>query len=411
MTRTTPLVALVAAGGIATLGSTMTLIAIPWFVLQTTGSGVSTGLVAAAETLGLVLSVVLTGTLVDRYGARRASLVADLFTCGAVVLIPLAHNTVGVSLPLLVVLALGIGAGRAPSRSAKQVLLPAVLAVTRTRVSRGTSAEEASQRAGDLIGALLGGLLIALFSPATVLLADGAALLLAAVFVGVFVRVRPVSGGHSAAGYLQELREALGYLRRDRLLVVLGASNASSNALTTGLLSVLLPAFGVLVWHNSTLVGVLIGAASGGSMLGTALYALRGTGRHRWRTFAVCGLISGPPVYLVVALGPPPVLLVGLVSLSMVANGALNPVIAAVKYDRVPEPLRGRVFSALHAVGSAAMPLGSMIAGVLLDGIGPHGAAYALCGLCVIAVGCPFVFKVWRQMDAASRQLGSTTTS
>ncbi|SFE00775.1 hypothetical protein SAMN04487819_106222 [Actinopolyspora alba] len=45
----TPLAALVAASGVATVGSTMTLIAVPWFVLHTTGSGLSTGLVATAS--------------------------------------------------------------------------------------------------------------------------------------------------------------------------------------------------------------------------------------------------------------------------------------------------------------------------------------------------------------------------
>lgn len=394
----TPLVALIGAGAIATVGSTMTLIAVPWFVLQTTGSGLTTGVVAAAETLGLVLSVVLAGPLIDRYGAQRASIAADLFTCVAVAAIPLVHHAAGLPLWLLVMLAFGVGAGRAPSRSAKQVLLPAVLAATGTKVSRGTGAEEAAQRVGDLLGAVLGGLLIAATSPTAVLLADGGALLVAAVLVAVFVRV-PRTRGSGGTSYLQELREALAYLRRDRLLVVLGASNASANALTAGLLSVLLPAFGVLVWHDSTLVGVIIGAASGASVLGTACYALWGSGGHRWRTFAFCGLVSGPPVYLVVALDPAPVVLIGLLALGMLANGAINPVISAVKYDRVPEPLRGRVFSALHAVGSAAMPIGSVVAGVLLDGIGPHGAAYAFSGLCLLSALCPFVFPVWRQMD------------
>ncbi|WP_043716949.1 MFS transporter, partial [Kutzneria sp. 744] len=288
------------------------------------------------------------------------------------------------------------------SRSAKQVLLPAVLAVTGVPVERGTSAEESALRTGDLLGAPLGGVLIGLVGPTWVLLADGAALLSAAVLVGLLVRVRPavnLAPAPSTRAYLRELRQAAEHFRQDRLLLVIGVQCAALNAVTVGLLSVLLPAYGLTVWHNSTLVGVLIAASSGASILGTALYGWLGDGGHRWRVFATCSLISGAPVFLAVAVDPNPVLLVLVVSACMMANGPINPVIAAVKYARVPEQLRGRVFAAFHASANAAMPLGLLLAGVLLDAVGPTAAVLALGGVCLVVTLWPFLFRVWRGMD------------
>ncbi|MGW7447449.1 MFS transporter [Kitasatospora sp. NPDC054795] len=406
MIRRLPLIALVAACGVSSCGATMTMIALPWFVLSRTGSGLQTGAVAAAETLGLVLSVVLVGPLLDRYGAWRGSIMADLAASVAVMAIPAAEALDLLSLPVLVVLVFGIGAGRAPSRSAKQVLLPAVLAATGVRVERGTSAEESALRTGDLLGAPLGGILIGLIGPTWVLLADGAALLTAAALVGLLVRPAAAAGREPAGGahgYLRELKQAAEHFRRDRLLLVIGVQCAALNALTVGLLSVLLPAYGLTVWHDSTLVGVLIAASSGASILGTALYGWLGDGGRRWRVFAICSLVSGAPVFLAVAADPHPVLLVLVVSACMMANGPINPVIAAVKYARVPEGLRGRVFAAFHASANAAMPVGLLLAGVLLDAAGPTAAVLVLGGLCLLVSLWPFVFRVWRELDEPER--------
>ncbi len=61
-----PLVGLLTAEGISIAGSRMSLVALPWFVLATTGSPLRTGVVAFAEMLPYVVSAVLAAPLVDR---------------------------------------------------------------------------------------------------------------------------------------------------------------------------------------------------------------------------------------------------------------------------------------------------------------------------------------------------------
>ncbi|MEU5695590.1 MFS transporter [Actinosynnema sp. NPDC020468] len=406
-----PLLALLAACGISSFGSSMTLIAIPWFVLQSTGSGAKTGLVAAAETIGMLLSVALAGPLIDRFGAYRASVVADLTTAVVVVAIPLSYATSGLPLPLLVVLSFAIGAGRAPSRSAKQVLLPHVIARTGTSVERGTSGEEAMLQGGDLLGTPVGGLLIALTGPTQTLLVDAIALCSAAFLVLLLCRpgkvdVTPdqVEAEPGKRNYLDDLRTGVRHLLRDRLLVALGGVSAVSNALGIALVSVFLPAYGVTVWHSSLMVGFLIAAASAGSIVGTVLYGWRGAGVGRRRLFAGGLLLSGAPIYLVVALNPPPAVLVLLVFLLFTGNGPINPVLAAVKYDRVPERMRGTVFGAFNTITSIAMPLGLVFGGVLLDGVGLTAATLSAGAASLLITLCPAVFPIWRQMAKAPEQ-------
>ncbi|QFU90610.1 MFS transporter [Amycolatopsis sp. YIM 10] len=391
-----PLAALVASTAVSSVGAAMTLVAVPWFVLHTTGSGAQTGMVAAAEALGLLLSVALAGPLVDRYGARRMSVLADLFAAVSVAAIPLVHGTLGLSLPVLMVLSLAIGAGRAPARTAKQVLLPA----TGAPIARGASAQEAVQRLGDLLGAPAGGVLIALLSPPPVLLLDAATLVAAAALVGFFVPKGQSDSRRVKSGYLRELRESAVALRRDRLLLALCLLCAGTNALGIGLFTVLLPAYGTMVWHDSTIVGLVIAASGAGGLLGSLVFGWLGPRWRRRPTFTICFLLCGPPAFALVAADLPPALLVAAIGVTALANGPLNPLIAAVKFDRVAPGLRGRVFGAISSVALAAMPLGNLVAGVLLDAAGLRTALLALGGAYLLLTLCPLLFRVWRELDA-----------
>lgn len=62
----TPLIALPGANAVSLFGNHLTGLAIPWFVLETTGSPTRTGLVAFAGLVPTVLVAILGGALVDR---------------------------------------------------------------------------------------------------------------------------------------------------------------------------------------------------------------------------------------------------------------------------------------------------------------------------------------------------------
>lgn len=63
-----PLVVLVVASAVSFIGSTLTRVALPWFVMQTTGNATQTGLVGAAGTLPAFVAGLFGGAVVDRAG-------------------------------------------------------------------------------------------------------------------------------------------------------------------------------------------------------------------------------------------------------------------------------------------------------------------------------------------------------
>src|SRR5215216_4709660 len=102
--RRTPVFALMAAEAISQTGNSITNLAIPWFVLATTGSAAKTGITAFASLFPTVLASLLGGALVDRIGNKRLSIIADLMSGVTVALVPALYLTVGLSFWQLLVL-------------------------------------------------------------------------------------------------------------------------------------------------------------------------------------------------------------------------------------------------------------------------------------------------------------------
>jgi MFS family permease len=86
-----PLVGVLAAIAVSLTGTRVSAIALPWFVLSTTGSATLTGVVAFCEMTPYVLVKAFTGPLVDRIGPRAVSWTADLVSACAAGAVPLLH--------------------------------------------------------------------------------------------------------------------------------------------------------------------------------------------------------------------------------------------------------------------------------------------------------------------------------
>src|SRR5215216_459664 len=90
----TPVFAILAAEAISQTGNAITNLAIPWFVLATTGSAAKTGITAFANITPTVLASLFGGALVDRVGNKRMSIIADLMSGLTVATVPLLYLTV-----------------------------------------------------------------------------------------------------------------------------------------------------------------------------------------------------------------------------------------------------------------------------------------------------------------------------
>lgn len=393
------------AVAISITGTRVSMIAIPWLVLTTTGSPVKTGLVAFAEMAPLVAAQVLSGPLTDRIGARRMAVSCSAASTVVVGMIPVLHLAGLLSFPVLLGMVAVAGALRGPGDAAGHALIPAVVERTGSATERVTGLSGAVERTASMVGAAVAGGLVALVGPANALLVDAASFALAGAVLWWATRGIPTPTRRvpeldvAASSYLGELRDGWNFMRKDQVLMGIGVMVAITNLLDQAWSSVLVP-----VWARDSGYGVaavgLLGATFGAAaILGSVVAATYGERLPRFKVYLVGFFIAGVPRFVALAVGAPlwVVLVVGFVG--GCGSGFLNPILGAVLFERIPKPLMGRVSSMNIAMSWSLIPFGGLLGGIAVTAIGLSPALFAIGTAYFLTTMLPAVQPRWREID------------
>lgn len=404
---------LLVAQTISICGTRMSMVALPWFVLVTTGSPLRTGVVAFAEMLPYVVVSVAAAPLTDRFGPRRTSIVCDLGSTVAVGAIPLLHAADALGFGGLVALVVVAGALRGPGDNAKHVLLPSVAEAAGVPLERATALYDGVNRVAGLVGAPLAGVLIGVFGASDVLLIDAATFVVSAALIaaGVTRLTAVAEDDEVGASYRERVATGMRFLRDDRLLFAIGAMLMLTNLLDSAFTGVLLPVWARDNGHGALGVGLVQGAFGLGATVGAMTMVLIALRLPRRATFLVCFLVAGSPRFIAMALDAPLPAVMTLGVVGGFAAGALNPILSAVEMERIPEGKRARVLAAMTAVAWGGIPLGGLFAGWLIALVGITAALFT-CGAVYFAATLVPLGRTWRDMDRRPGPVvgGSSTT-
>jgi MFS family permease len=365
--RQRSVLALLAAEVISTTGAQMTWVALPWFVLVTSGSATKTTFVAAAEVIGVALLGLPGGRLLGRLGARRTMLLCDGLRAPLMTVIPVLHWTGGLSFPILLTVAFALGALTAPYFAAQKVIVPELLGEDEEQVTEANALFQAATRATLLAGPALAGILIGIVGATSVLLIDATTYLVSVVLVAVFVPHRPPVPQEEEH---RSLRAGFRFVAGDRLLRVWWPAFAFGDAAWTAFFVavpvLVLTRFG----HHPGIVGWLIASFGVGALVGNAVSFRLLTRRFQGlAVIAACAMGQAAPLWFL-WLPLPAVALSALIFASGVANGLVNPSLHAITTLRVPPPLRPNVFATSMVGWALVNPLGLFVTGPVLDAFG-----------------------------------------
>lgn len=381
-TTRVPFGALVLANIVSLTGNTLTNLAVPWFVLQTTGSAALTGVAAFANTLPLVLGSLVGGALADRVGHRRMSVLSDLLSGVTVALIPLLWAQGWLSYPLLIAL-LFLGAMfDTPGATARRALIPAVARHTSLSLEKINATFSTLQQASGLIGPPLAGILIAAFGASNVLLIDAATFVVSALLIRFFV---PSERAAAAPPAVRDLGAGFRFIFGNPLLRTMILTATATNFLLSPVFGVIMPVYIKSAYGDATKLGVLSAAFGAGAIIGAIVYGAYGARlSQRWLFvggFAgLCGSIG-----LLALLPPLPYMIVALI-VGGIMSGPINPQVGTIMQRRTPPEMMARVFGVLVAGATCAMPISMLVAGWLVEWIGvqPTLAISAVGGLLLI---------------------------
>lgn len=367
--RDRSLLALLASETVSVTGSQMTWVALPWFVLTTTHSPGKMTLVLLSESLGLILFGLPGGSLLEKLGSRRTMILADGVRAPLTLVIPVLYWSGGLSFGLLLALVFAIGALSTPYFAAQRSIVPELVGEDEVLVGKANVFLQSAQRVTMLLGPATAGVLIALLDAPSVIVIDAATYVVSMLLVAAFVRPQkavPVEHEERARFF-----DGIRYVVRDPLLrgwmVAFVVGDAAWMAFFAAVPVLVVSDYG----SNPRIVGWIFAAFGVGAVLGnTAAFRLQ---ERKEGLAIIATLVYGQALPLwALVVHIPAVAVMGVLFVSGIFNGLVNPSIHALLTLSSPPAIRARVMSALATVFMLSTPLGLAFAGPVLSTSGAH---------------------------------------
>jgi len=260
-----------------------------------------------------------------------------------------------------------------PGAAARESQLPELAELAEVSLPRAAAAQATVARTAVMLGAGLAGLLIATVGAAPAMIVNAIAFAVAIVLTIVFVpRVELPAREHAIEvdGGWKGITAGIRFVWRTPLVRAVVMMVVVTNAIDIAGVTVLKPVYAQTLGHDGAELGIMIACSSGGALVGAALYGIIGDRLPRHALYVVLFLLAGVPTYLAMAIDPPFAVVAIVLALSGLAAGPLNPLIDSALFRLIPPDIRARVIGAITAGVAAAMPLGSLVAGIGVDTLG-----------------------------------------
>ncbi|MCI2958471.1 MFS transporter [Agromyces atrinae] len=380
-------VAYLASYTLSLLGNSIAAIALPLIVLQSTGSALGAGAVAAASAIPAFVVGLVAGVVIDRINRRTASVISDVISAVALAALPIVDLVTGLDIGWFVLFGIIGTIGDVPGMTAREVLLPAIVSNGRMTADRLLGLRESLGAVALLLGPAAAGTLLVVFDGSTVLWITAATSLSAAALTLLIPHrvgaIAPRGEGAVATGGWGALREGWRALFRSRFLVVVTALTVASAVALAGLQGLVLPVYFTLEGHPEML-GFVLSALALGMLVGGATYAFAATrlSRRVWLLTGLVGTTIG--LAMIAALASVWLVFAGAFVVGL-ASGLFGALLGVLMIERIPDAVRGRVLGTQNAILTLAAPLGIVVAAVVTEYVGVGAAVLALVAVWVVA--------------------------
>jgi len=349
-----------AGGTISLLGDQFYFVALPWLVLQQTGSAVAMGAIMMAGAIPRALLMLMGGAVSDRMSARKIMI-------GTATARTLCVTVIGVLVWLRVLrtwelyaLAIAFGVADAFAVPAQTAYMPSL--VKREQMVAASSVSQSTAQMTSIVGPVPAGFVIKTLGVAWAFFADAISFLF---IIGALWKLPdPPKPQTARKSMLHSIAEGISYVVKDvplrsLMLLVLILNFCIAGPVLIGLAYLTKTRFG-----SPADYGIVISAVAAGSLLGALL-----AGVWKIRRRGVMILLAS--LALGVCLGSIGLLakvwsIAGVLLIMGVATGMVNIHIGAWIMQRINLAVRGRVASLLMLASFGITPISLAVAGFLV---------------------------------------------
>lgn len=361
---------LAASAMFASAGNSAVHIAIPWLVLEITGSSANAGVVLGISGFSVIFTAPIIGGLIAILGPRPVSIWADIISAASVVLFPIVGTLFGLNLASLLIIAIAGALFDPAGATARKSLIQAVAERDGLSLTKFNGTYEAAATIGTVIGPTGAALAISFVGINTTFYLIAIVFVLAsclAMFIPVVTSHIRTKEPFSAGNVFRETRIGMNALWRDKPLLSLVGLYTLLTAIYMPVESIVLSRYFRDLNEPRTL-GFVLSAMSVGIVIGALQF-------HRAvRTFSpgnlviismtligavVCAMAFLPNAIIFIALG----LALGL------AFGPVSPMSNYLVQKRMPQHLHGPVFGTQFSLMYLATPAGTLALGLIVQSV------------------------------------------
>lgn len=375
---------------ISLVGSWITRIATSWLVYRLTGSLLLLGIVGFCGQIPTLILAPIAGVLTDRWDRQRILLYTQVLSMLQSVALATLVFTGTMTVPYIIVLQLFQGVINAFDTPARQSFVIEMIE-DRADLPNAIALNSSMVNASRIIGPSIGGVIISAVGEGWCFTLDAVSYIAVIVsLLAMNVVRRELPSRH--AGMLAELRVGFSYVARfvpvRTALILLALVSLLGMPYT-----VLMPAIATDLLHGGPhTLGFLMTASGAGALAGALYLASRRSVRGLGKAMVVSTTAFGVGL---IAFSLSRSLWLSLLVLPLVGGGMMITMAAAntIIQTIVVEELRGRVMAFYTMAFLGTAPIGSLLAGVVADRIGPARTILGG-GLCCLAVAAWFAFRL-----------------
>jgi MFS family permease len=365
---------------ISLFGDAFTLIALPWFVLQVTGSGTATAGILLTLQLPTLLTSMVVGSLIDRFQTRFIVSIDNGLRTLIIGLIPVLYWFGLLEVWLLFLLAFLAGMLAPATEVGLRSILPDL--VEDKDLDSANMLWSFSLNLSLVLGPVVAGLLVASFGGPSVLLIDAGTFALMALVALTIPRVE-----RNKPPLQAPLSERLGLRQLWGLKIVRYTTLLSLVFFFSyGPLEAALPLYSEIILQTDARgYGLLWSALAVGALFGTLSSTMLSKRLRLGLALPLIALLWGASL-LPIAFTNKLWLACGLLLLGGLMWGPYTPMETTLVQRNVPRAQLGRVFGARSTLLTAGSPLGLAVGGILLAYV-PSTIVIAFSALACILVG------------------------
>lgn len=340
-------------------------VALFWLALSLTHSAFAVGVVVASSILPGVLLGPILGVYIDRWNRRRTLIVTEVVLGALVAALSVVVLRGLTDLAELTAFVLMLGGGATLIRVTTNAYVPSVVPVSDLPSANGLLSVGGSLN--QIVGLSVGGAVVALLGVTIPIQYDALSFFVAA---GVLI-ASPVAGPglppearSSRAGFVEEFREGLRFIRSHRFLLEIIAISVFVNFFGNGIFALYAPYAAFVLQGGAAEYGLLGAASAAGILLGALAMGKVNLHRTGGRYVFVGGAAVGVTMLGLGLVRVLPLALAIIFAMGL-ALAVTNVPISVVIQAKTPGRILGRVGATLSALVLAAGPAGPIFAGWL----------------------------------------------